>query len=121
MNNEEMNDLENPENWDFEKAERHPPVKGPRVIVSVAFPRDAYEQVARSAQQRGMRVSEFIREASLEKAAHSTEHATLTSLSGPFTGAVIINGRVSPNSVPAITRAPGHAWVSQSPWPDETR
>jgi hypothetical protein len=65
---EEITALESSATWDFDKAEVHPPVNGNRVVVSVAFPGDAFEQVIASAEHLGMCVSAFIRQAALEKA-----------------------------------------------------
>ena len=65
---EERESLQDPENWDFERAERRGGVKGARAIVSVAFGRDDFESVAACAERNGKRTSEFIREAALEKA-----------------------------------------------------
>jgi hypothetical protein len=60
--------LENPESWDFPRAERRPGLKGTRAIVSVAFARDDFQRVADAAKEGGQRTSEFIRQAALEKA-----------------------------------------------------
>ena len=65
MNEEE---LQNPDNWDFEKAEAKPGVKRGRAVVSVAFSRDDFERVAEFAEAFGMKVSEFIRGAALDRA-----------------------------------------------------
>jgi hypothetical protein len=106
----EMSDLEQAETWDFDKAELHPPSKGNRVVVSVAFPRPGFAQVEKCAEHLGMRVSEFIREAALEKATRHVESGSLTTVSGPFAGAIRFNGRISSGS-PSITRVPGAAWI----------
>lgn len=62
-------ELQNPENWDFENAERRPAVKRPRAVVSVAFSREDYDQLVAYAKRREMKVSEFIRAAALERTA----------------------------------------------------
>lgn len=61
-------ELQNPENWDFEKADVRPGVKKSRAVVSVAFTREDFELVARAAEEFGMKVSEFIRAAALDRA-----------------------------------------------------
>lgn len=99
-------DLESEENWDFDQAEVHPPAKRNRAVVSVAFPRPAFEQVSRAAEIAGARVSEFIREAALEKASRQTEEAVLASVSGAVAGSISFNGRDS-SGAPATTRVPG--------------
>jgi hypothetical protein len=59
-------ELENSENWDFEKAEIKEPVKSPRVVVSVAFRNDDFKIVSNYASRTGKKVSEFIREAAID-------------------------------------------------------
>ena len=59
--------LQNPNNWDFENAEKRPGVKKPRAVVSVAFSREDFERVAEHAEHLGMKISEFIRNAALEQ------------------------------------------------------
>ena len=61
-------DLENTDNWDVESAERRPPVRRRRVVVSVALPPDDFDKIARFAELNGMKVSEFLRESALERA-----------------------------------------------------
>jgi hypothetical protein len=68
MKKKPENDLENPENWDFDKLETREPVKSPRVVVSVAFPHEGFITVSQYAERLGKKTSEFIREAALEKA-----------------------------------------------------
>ncbi len=65
--------------WDFERAKIKKPVKAPRVVVSVAFSREDFESVAGYAGRMGKKISEFIREAALEKA---TKRESVTSLYG---------------------------------------
>jgi hypothetical protein len=68
MNTEEDRKLEQAETWDFEQPVAHAPVKASRVVVSVAFRREDFDQVSAYAEQAGKKVSEFIREAAIEKA-----------------------------------------------------
>ena len=68
MDEKRIDDLQDPKQWDYEKAERRPGVKSARAVVSVAFSRQDFERVAASAAERGKRTSEFIREAALERA-----------------------------------------------------
>jgi len=68
MSKKNEHDLENQENWDYEHLETREPVKAPRVVVSVAFRRQDFEKVSEYAEHLGKKVSEFIREAALEKA-----------------------------------------------------
>jgi hypothetical protein len=68
MEKKPENNLENPESWDFDNLETKEPVKSPRVVVSVAFPREGFMTVSQCAERLGKKTSEFIREAALEKA-----------------------------------------------------
>jgi hypothetical protein len=63
----ELEDLQNPEQWEDE-GETRPGVKSPRAVVSVSFPRDELDCVSAEAQRKGMKLSEFIREAALARA-----------------------------------------------------
>jgi hypothetical protein len=65
MGNDELRELQDPQNWDFDAAEQRAPVKRARAVVSVAFQREEYEKVANIARQFNMRTSEYIREAAL--------------------------------------------------------
>ncbi|MDP2952738.1 MAG: hypothetical protein Q8O76_05435, partial [Chloroflexota bacterium] len=67
MNEKLERELENSQNWDYERPEVKEPVKLPRVVVSVAFRRDDFAQVSEYAERLGKKVSEFIREAAIEK------------------------------------------------------
>ncbi len=68
MEKKPENDLENPESWDYDNLQTKEPVKSPRVVVSVAFPREDFITVSQCAERLGKKTSEFIREAALEKA-----------------------------------------------------
>jgi hypothetical protein len=66
MNNSDTSKLENLEESDFDNAEIYRPnERKRRAVVSVAFSSEDFERVARAA--RGMKTSEFIRNAALEK------------------------------------------------------
>ncbi|HLB11837.1 MAG TPA: hypothetical protein VJO15_02660 [Dehalococcoidia bacterium] len=66
MSDKKLHDLEQLEDWDYEKAERRPPVRKPREVVSVSFGRDEFEQVSKYAERQGAKTSEFIRTAALD-------------------------------------------------------
>jgi len=68
MDKERDHELEKAETWDFEQPEVRKPVKASRVVVSVAFQRDDLARVSEYAERIGKRTSEFIREATIEKA-----------------------------------------------------
>jgi len=68
MRKEHERELEKAEFWDFEQPEVREPVKASRVVVSVAFRRDDFVPVSECAERSGKKISEFIREAAIEKA-----------------------------------------------------
>lgn len=68
MNKHSEHELKDPKNWDYDHVEKREPVKSPRVIVSVAFRHEDYETISDYAERSGKRISEFIRDAALEKA-----------------------------------------------------
>ncbi len=70
-------ELQEPQNWDWETAATHAPAKQPRAVVSVAFLRQDFEQLAAYARQEGRTVSAVIREAALEKSNGPHIHADL--------------------------------------------
>lgn len=90
-------ELEREESWDYEQPEIRGPVRVPRVVVSVAFRRDDFEPVARYAERMGKKISEFIREAAIEKAVGTGGRILMFS-----TGSGVIIWGVSER--PSITR-----------------
>ena len=64
----QLRELEDPATWEA-AGEAHPAVASPRAVVSVAFPREEFGRVAEAARARGMKLSAFIREAAVERAA----------------------------------------------------
>lgn len=94
---DEMEDLEKPDNWDFDNAIEHPPVKGRRAVVSVAFPRDDFQLVSGTAAQLGMKTSEFIRKAAVEKASASAEIMSIAWIGGTV-GHFVFSGEFTQNT-----------------------
>ncbi len=83
MDTDELNELQSPDTWQGD-GEVRSPVKSPRVIVSVGFSRDDFQRVAEYAHRAGMKTSEFIRTAAIERA---NGRARVISVSGNvFTG-----------------------------------
>ena len=104
MNKKELTELESDETWNHDRGELRPPVKNRRTVVSVAFPRDDLETVGRAAEQRRMKLSEFIRRAAVDQA---ITRAVVTSIvwegttsSGPF---FISGGVVRGTAGPPLT------------------
>ena len=106
MNDRNLQDLEKAASWDFESAQHRPPVKGGRAVVSVAFNRSDFERVAECAERRGLRTSEFIRQAALDMTAQNTRFAALTSIS-PSVSCWIVTGVSLAAPASAITRVRG--------------
>ena len=88
MTDDELRDLEDPENWDYEKAERHTGTRPARVVVSVAFRREDFKLVAETAERVGMTTSGYIREAALDKAVHEEALTRVASFSGSLGASV---------------------------------
>jgi hypothetical protein len=81
LGRDELEALQNPENWEDEENPVRPPVKSPRAVVSVAFSREDFESIAAHAREHGMKTSEFIRRAALNQLAPKQEEA-LVSVTG---------------------------------------
>lgn len=67
MSKHDLIDLEDEEMWDFDQGTVHPPSKTARAIVPVAFEGDDFKRVAMYARKRGVKLSDFIRKAALER------------------------------------------------------
>jgi hypothetical protein len=65
---EELAELEDPDTWDWESAEVHPPVENPGARVSVRFTAAELGVVERAAEQAGMKLTAYIRAAALAHA-----------------------------------------------------
>ena len=89
-------ELQDPGTWDFESGERRPGTARGRAVVSVAFPREDFERVAKCAEQTGKRLSEFIREAAVEKA--TSQRASFHVSSATGLGITVFTGRGLPST-----------------------
>jgi hypothetical protein len=78
----EIDELEDPENWDFDAIQIQPPVKDPTAVVSVKLNRDEFDLVATAARRRGMSVTEFIKVAALRISASSDSGSNAHSEAG---------------------------------------
>ena len=103
---EEENELKDPGTWDFSQAVVNPGTKKARAVVSVAFARDDFEQVASAARHSDMKTSEFIRGAALAKAKAITQVTSLgwsgISLAGLITDGPFVAG-TSTEAKPTVT------------------
>lgn len=64
----ELAELQDPDAWDYEHAEPYPAAHLPRAVVTVTFQGEDFIRVTKQAEQRGMTLTDFIREAVLDKA-----------------------------------------------------
>ncbi len=101
-----MSDKNNNSEWDIENAERRPGVKNPRAIVSVAFARQEFESVKECAEQQGKRVSQFIREAALEKV-EQRNRVTSVEWQGTGYGSFLVNTSSGLSTHGTVTRTNG--------------
>ncbi len=56
----ELRELQDPDTWDWDTGELHPPVPNPRAVVAVEFASDEFQRVGIAAHQAGVRVTQFI-------------------------------------------------------------
>ena len=66
---EELRELQDPESWAWDTAVVMPPVPDAGAVVAVRFAGEDFKRIAREAEAAGMRLTEFIRQGALEKAA----------------------------------------------------
>ena len=95
MDQDELNELQHPETWEDGEDECRPAVKSPRAVVSVAFTREDFQQVAAYARQHGMKTSEFIRRATLESMSLKRDQAVVGSVRASPTGQRTTSGSVA--------------------------
>lgn len=111
MNEEEIRELEAPENWDFEGAEKHEGTKAARAVVSVAFRSEDFKHVVQAAERAGMKTSEYIREAALQRVEHEEDMARVASFSGSLGASVYTREPI------AVTRVSGSQVETNVPEP----
>jgi hypothetical protein len=68
MSNDQITQLQDEDEWDFETAERQRAPRGRRAIVSVGIRPAEFSIVAAAAEQRDQPLSQFIREAAVDRA-----------------------------------------------------
>ena len=67
MYDKETEDLRNPDNWDWESAEWHEPVKEPGTVIAVRFAGEDASRIFHYAKIKRQRVTDFIRDTVLER------------------------------------------------------
>ena len=63
----ELAELQDPDAWDYEHVIPYPTTDVPRAVITVTFEGEDFIRLARHAEQSGLDVKDFIREAALEK------------------------------------------------------
>jgi hypothetical protein len=82
LSKEELEELQSAESWEDTDETVQPSSKSARAIVSVAFSREDFETVVEYARQHGMKTSEFIRRAALEKTTPKRVEPLVVSVTG---------------------------------------
>ena len=98
-----VGDLESADYWDYQRAKKRPPVNSGRAVVSVAFARSDFEVVALYAERLGLRTSQFIRDAAIERATDRSEVIAFL-WAGGSTGTFMVDK--SPGQFTLVTSAP---------------
>ncbi len=75
-------ELQDPASWDAGRGFEQTGNPSRRAVVSVPFGREDFSAVAQAARREGMRTSEFIREAAIEKARGPRRRARITNVAG---------------------------------------
>ena len=68
-NHDDLMDLDDPGNWDDDNAEPCPTTKLPTAAVMVTFSGEDFVRLAEQAEQAGVAVVAFVRDAALDKLA----------------------------------------------------
>lgn len=108
MSKEELEELERAESWEETGENVQPSSKSARAIVSVAFSREDFEAIAEFARHHGMKMSEFIRRAALDRMTPKREEPCVVSVTGAvYTEYVSVSAprartRVTTTSEPAV-------------------
>jgi hypothetical protein len=57
---EELRELQDPDSWDWEAGELHPPVPDPKTVVAVEFTSEEFNRLGMASHQAGVRVTKFV-------------------------------------------------------------
>ena len=68
MSDDDITQLQDESEWDFEAGERQRAPRGHRAVVSVSFKTADFTLVSEAARKRDQLLSQFIREAALDRA-----------------------------------------------------
>lgn len=82
LSRDELHELQSAETWEDVGETIQPAAKAPRAVVSVAFSREDFESIVELARKSGMKTSEFIRSAAMDKATPKPREETIIAVSG---------------------------------------
>jgi hypothetical protein len=68
MDHRDDDEIEFEADWDFDNAVVVNPVSAPGAVVSVRFTADEFEQVARQSAAEGIKLTDYIRQAAVQRA-----------------------------------------------------
>lgn len=83
VDEKELQELQDPDNWETIENDVREPSRPRRSVVSVSFPRNDFERVVERAQEQGMKTSEYIRCAVLAQVDPQDAGTAVVSVSGP--------------------------------------
>ena len=69
MDDDELRELQNPENWDRENAQVHSPEKDVGAVIAVRFTAEEFKRMARRAAEADLPLTSFVRNLVLERIA----------------------------------------------------
>ena len=82
MSNTHDSELEKLDSWDVQKPEVRPPIKPSRLVVSVSFQRNEFDQISKHAELIGKKTSQFIRDAAIAQTLPQVDFLFSYSFSG---------------------------------------
>jgi hypothetical protein len=56
----ELRELQDPDTWDWEAGELHPPVPDAKIVVAVEFTAEEFHRLGTASHQAGLRVTTFV-------------------------------------------------------------
>jgi len=102
MDEKELKELQDPNNWEFDETPPEAPPRRGRAVVSVAFNAEDFDRVSRHARASGLRLSEFIREAALDRTTAPGARAEFEITSGGL-GGILFARRIAAITINALT------------------
>ncbi len=102
MDDLELRELQDPENWEDLDNSQRTPVRAPRAVVSVSMSREELGKVSEAARHHEMKTSEFIRHAALVCAAPVAQPGMTTFKVSHAQGVVV--AYMSPSDAKALGR-----------------